>query len=253
MLLIIIIYFVNFLIGKSKNYRLATAWYTSHRELLERNFFIVGDDGTSLDLKKVNTNINQDEESSPKNDDPDSESSSSSSDVGKLIKDSENSYGLWCTGRQTCDGMLAQLKLVKRQDLVNGVLMQLIKPQSDQIILSVEYPTQRDTLDSFVFCLTNKKQSKKLFEDYQDLSSYTVEKRLLPTGGNGASGGNGGDVSFSSIDYKYGEMLSGSVAAKYSMLNECSEVPNAILDRQVCAFLNKYPGSYYIYIFFKSL
>ena len=181
----------------------------------------------------------------------DSDAAESETAGGKLIKDSENSYGLWCTGRQTCDGLLVQLKLLKRQDLVNGVLMQLLKPQSDQIILSVEYPTQRDSLDSFVFCLTTKKQSKRLFDDYQDVSLCTTEKRLLPTGKSGNSGSEAG-VFVSSGDYKYAEMLSASVAAKYTLLNECSEVPNAILDRQVCAFLNKYPGENFLTISLKK-
>lgn len=46
---VIVTYFSNFIYGKTKNYRLVSAWYQSHRELLERHFTIVGDDGTSLD------------------------------------------------------------------------------------------------------------------------------------------------------------------------------------------------------------
>ena len=111
--------------------------------------------------------------------------------------------------------MLAQLKLIKRQDLINGVLMQMLKPQSDQIILSVEYP---DVLDSFVFCLANKKQSKRLFDDFQDVSSFCSEKKISDS---------------------CGEMLSATQAAKYIMLNECSEIPGQLMDARVCAFLNK--------------
>jgi hypothetical protein len=118
--------------------------------------------------------------------------------------------------------MLAQLKLIKRQDLINGVLMQMLKPQSDQIILSVEYP---DVLDSFVFCLANKKQSKRLYDDFQDVSSFCSEKKI-----SDSCGGGGG-----------GEMLSATQAAKYVMLNECSEIPGQLMDARVCAFLNKYP------------
>jgi hypothetical protein len=36
------VYFLNFLAGKSKNSRLAQAWLTSHRDLLESNFTVVG-------------------------------------------------------------------------------------------------------------------------------------------------------------------------------------------------------------------
>lgn len=211
LLCFIFVYLVNFLYGKSKNYRLVYTWFQAHRELLERNFAVVGDDGNSTQLPgQINSETSQPE-------------------IGTLIKDSENSYGLWCTGRQMCDGMLVQLKLVKRQDLINGVLMQFIKPQSDQIIVSVEYPNP-DDIDNFVFCLTNKKISQQLFNDYQDLSSYCLEKKTLPSGGSSFSG-----------DYKYADLLNSTVASKYTMLNESMEVPNAILDMRVCAFLNKYP------------
>lgn len=82
----IFIYLVNFLYGKSKNYRLVFTWFQAHRELLERNFTVVGDDGTSQNLPgQIN-------------------SETQAPEIGSLIKDSENSYGLWCTGRQMCDG-----------------------------------------------------------------------------------------------------------------------------------------------------
>ena len=36
------VYFLNFLAGKTKNNKLAQAWLSSHRELLDTNFAIVG-------------------------------------------------------------------------------------------------------------------------------------------------------------------------------------------------------------------
>jgi hypothetical protein len=37
------VYFLNFLAGKTKNSKLAQAWLTSHKQLLEDNFTIVGE------------------------------------------------------------------------------------------------------------------------------------------------------------------------------------------------------------------
>lgn len=51
------------------------------------------------------------------------------------MKESENIYALWCSGRSCVEGMLVELKLLKRQDLVN-VLLRLFKPASDQIVSS---------------------------------------------------------------------------------------------------------------------
>ena len=36
------VYFLNFLAGKTKNSKLAQAWFTAHKSLLEENFQIVG-------------------------------------------------------------------------------------------------------------------------------------------------------------------------------------------------------------------
>jgi hypothetical protein len=111
--------------------------------------------------------------------------------------------------------------------------MQFVKPQSDQIVVSVEYPDQ-DSVDSFVFCLANKKITQQLFADYQDLATFCTERKTLPSNGSAAG---------ISLDYKYAEYLSNSVGNKYMLLNEVGEVPNTILDSNVCKFLNKYPDA----------
>ncbi|RNA26506.1 Coiled-coil domain-containing 47 [Brachionus plicatilis] len=198
MLGVIAIYLAFYLVGKSKNSRFVHAWYQANLDLLEKNFSLVGDDGQSSELN-------------------------SSSEQGTFIKDSDNSYGLWCSGRQGCEGLLIQLKLIKRQDLINGMVMQMIKPKSDQLIFSVEYPNKED-IDSFVFCLTGKKQSQQMFNDYQDLSSFCVEKKLS-----------------SSVQSQFVDLLSAQVNQKYVVLNEIGEIPNYMLDKTVCAFMNKYP------------
>ena len=52
---------------------------------------------------------------------------------GTLMKESENVYALWCSGRVCVEGMLVELKLLKRQDLIN-VMANLFKPCADQIV-----------------------------------------------------------------------------------------------------------------------
>lgn len=84
MILGLVVYFINFATGKSKNTRIANSWFHTHRQLLEENFSLVGDDN-SLDS---NENVH-------------------------LIKESENIFTLWCSGRTCCEGMLVELKLLK--------------------------------------------------------------------------------------------------------------------------------------------
>ncbi|KAK2499174.1 hypothetical protein MC885_015738, partial [Smutsia gigantea] len=97
-------YIMNYIIGKNKNSRLAQAWFNTHRELLESNFALVGDDGTNKEAAST----------------------------GKLNQENEHIYNLWCSGRVCCEGMLIQLRFLKRQDLLN-VLARMMRPVSDQV------------------------------------------------------------------------------------------------------------------------
>ena len=53
--------------------------------------------------------------------------------AGSLVKESENIYALWCSGRICCEGMLVTLKFIKRQDLISTI-GSLFRPASDQIV-----------------------------------------------------------------------------------------------------------------------
>lgn len=86
----LIVYFINFATGKSKNTKIANIWFQTHRQILEDNFSLVGDDG-SIDK---NENVN-------------------------LVKESENIFTLWCSGRVCCEGMLVELKFIK-VSLISG-------------------------------------------------------------------------------------------------------------------------------------
>ncbi|GFS11913.1 coiled-coil domain-containing protein 47, partial [Elysia marginata] len=94
------VYFLNFLAGKNKNCKLATAWLSAHKELLETQFSIV------------------------------------------------------------------ELKLLKRQDLIN-LLLRIFKPASDQVIVKVELDEGK--MDNFVFCVAQKRSAAKLHKDMNDL------------------------------------------------------------------------------------
>lgn len=187
MIAIILAYSTNMFIGKTKNAALANVWFESNRELLEKNFALVGDDGTTTDIIGDNS--------------------------VKMIRESDNVFGIWCSGRQSCLSMFIQLKFLKRQDLI-GVVSGLMKPlNNDQIIISVEF--DRKDLDSYVFCLANRKITQALMRDYQDISEYCLEKKQL------------------------GEKY--DLSSKYAILNEIGEIPSVILDSRVCAFINKHP------------
>ena len=57
----IVVYFLNFFTGKSKNQRIANAWFTAHKSLLDSNFALVGDDG-SKDVDEIETHLQKESE-----------------------------------------------------------------------------------------------------------------------------------------------------------------------------------------------
>ncbi|XP_032241135.1 PAT complex subunit CCDC47 isoform X2 [Nematostella vectensis] len=167
-------YALNFFAGRTKNSKLATAWLKSHKELLESNFHIVGDDGQAEEPQQ-----------------------------GIMVKESESLYSLWCTGRTGCNGMLVELKLQKRHDLVN-VMSYLVKPVKDSITVTVHMTDEE--MDNFVFAIVPKKTVSKMQKELQDLSFFCPDKK------SGA---------------KY------DLPASLVILSESNEVANTLLTQQV--------------------
>lgn len=184
MLIGLIAYFSNYFVGRNKNSKLANMWLTAHRQLLEDNFAMVGDDG------KKETD--------------------SSGPVG-FVKESESLYALWCSGRTCCEGMLVELKMIKRQDLVSGVIG-LIRKTQDQVQIKVEI--SKDSMDNFVLAIATKKSAARLFKDMTDLSKFCT--------------------SVAKPDEKY------HIPVGFALLSEIQEAAAAIIDSRLIAMLNKY-------------
>lgn len=177
----LVIYFINFINGRTKNQKLANAWFSSHKQLLEQNFSLVGDDG------KTSENENP-----------------------GLMKESENVYTLWCSGRLCCEGMLVELKLIKRQDLIH-VVKQFMKPVQDQIVVKVN--VNPEDMDTFVFAVANKKTAAQLAKEMADISTFCPEKKSIE---------------------KYG------LPTSFVLFSEVGEVAANILDPKVTSIFNKH-------------
>jgi hypothetical protein len=182
---VVVVYFINFFVGKAKNQRIANCWFSCNKALLESNFALVGDDG-SKEVDDIET---------------------------KLVKESESVFSLWCSGRVACDGMLIEMRTLKRQDLVS-VISNIIKPSRDQVQVKVHM--NDEDMDTFVFCLASKKAAAKLIKEMSDISTFCPEKR--------------------SVD-KYG------VSEKFVIMSEIAEVAAAMMDAKMTAVLNKYSDS----------
>uniref|UniRef100_U5EJN1 PAT complex subunit CCDC47 n=1 Tax=Corethrella appendiculata TaxID=1370023 RepID=U5EJN1_9DIPT len=182
MLFGLLAYFTNYLYGKKKNSTIANLWLNTHKTLLEENFALVGDDGR------------KESEGSTLN----------------FVKESESLYTLWCSGRVCCEGMLVELKMIKRQDLVS-IIAGMMKPTQDQLHIKVEM--SKDSMDNFVFCIAAKKIATKLFKELVDLNKFCT---LV-----------------NKAEDKYN--ING-----YSLLSEMQEVSQTLLDARLITALNKY-------------
>lgn len=179
----LVVYFINYTIGKGKNVTICHNWIAAHKSFLEENFALIGDD-----TKKESDN-----------------------QPYGFIKESDSIYTLWCSGRNLVEGMLIELKLIKRQDLLS-ITMGLAKKVQDQVQIRVEL--SQGVMDSFVMAIASKKSVAKNFKDLTDLKQYCInvtkadEKYNLPTG--------------------------------FSVLSEIPEATAAMIDSRVIAVLNKY-------------
>jgi len=93
---ILVWYIFNFFSGKNLNYKIANTWMEENMQFLSTQFSEVGGANT----------------------DEDSEKTENENSVPTLTYNSSNIFTLWCTGRKDCEGMLVEIKLVARQDLL---------------------------------------------------------------------------------------------------------------------------------------
>nr|XP_023687170.1 coiled-coil domain-containing protein 47-like [Paramormyrops kingsleyae] len=86
--------------------------------------------------------------------------------TGKLNQENDHIYNLWCSGRVCCEGMLVQMKFLKRQDLLN-VLARMMRPMCDQV--QVKVVLNDEDMDTFVFAVGTKKALARMQKEMQDL------------------------------------------------------------------------------------
>jgi len=156
MILLLLGYLINFLIGRSKNARLASTIYSSQRDLLERNFSLVGDNGQTRNISSTDDQTNTD------------------LTTNDMHKESESLYILWCSGRTSIESMLIEIRFIKRQCLFNS-LAAMIKSINDTIVYTIDY--SKDDMETFVFCLAKKRSAAKLHRDMNDLSQFCSERK----------------------------------------------------------------------------
>jgi len=118
-----------------------------HWPVLEENFYFLGDNSSKVE-----------------------------DDAGKrqYNKMSDSLFQMWCSGRICCEGMLVELKLLKRQDIV-ALISNIFRPTKDIFRCTVELA--KEDMDSIVFAVANKKAAAKISKEFNDLIQYCTDKK----------------------------------------------------------------------------
>ncbi|CAM6113993.1 unnamed protein product [Calypogeia fissa] len=136
----IIAYGFVYYFGRKENEKLALSWaahYAGKDSVMEKNFSLLGTgDGVDSPL---------------------------------LMKEGQNVFKFYASGRRYCEGLLATMDLKSRHDLITR-LWYLISPRKDEITIDVFM--NDENMDTFVFALARKKAAKALQKDIKDLNQF---------------------------------------------------------------------------------
>ncbi|KAL5856905.1 hypothetical protein ACOSQ3_004363 [Xanthoceras sorbifolium] len=146
----LIMFLINYFTGKRENENLALAWaakFATKDSIFEKNFSLLGvGEGDDSPL---------------------------------LLKEGQNVFKFYASGRRYCSGLLATMELKSRHDLISR-LYNLVVPCKDEITFEVYM--NEDAMDHVVFAMAKKKAAKGMQKELQDLNRF-AGLVAAPTGG----------------------------------------------------------------------
>ncbi|KAF5744002.1 hypothetical protein HS088_TW08G00590 [Tripterygium wilfordii] len=148
----LIIFAINYFTGKTENENLALAWaakFATKDSIFEKNFSLLGvGEGDDSPL---------------------------------LLKEGQNVFKFYASGRRYCQGLLATMELKSRHDLM-ARLYNMVVPCRDEITFEVYM--NEDAMDHVVFALAKKKAAKTMQKEVRDLQRF-AGILATPTGNGG--------------------------------------------------------------------
>ncbi|MCL7038307.1 hypothetical protein MKW94_011473 [Papaver nudicaule] len=131
---------VNYFTGKKENENIALSWasrFATKDSIFDKNFSLLGTgDGKDTPL---------------------------------LLKEGQNVFKFYASGRRYCQGLLATMELKSRHDLISRVY-NMIVPCKDEITFQVYM--NDESMDHVMFALAKKKAVKIMHKEYMDLQRY---------------------------------------------------------------------------------
>jgi hypothetical protein len=136
----LLIYGTVYWLGKKENERIALAWasqFVSKDSIFEKNFSLLGTgDGP---------------------DDP------------LLVKEGQNVFKFYASGRRYCEGLLATMEFQARHDLLSRAWY-LVSPGKDE--LNIDVYMNDENMEPIVFAITRRKQGKEMLKECKDLQQF---------------------------------------------------------------------------------
>lgn len=136
----LIMFLINYFTGKRENENLALSWaakFATKDSIFEKNFSLLG--------------VGEGEDSP------------------LLLKEGQNVFKFYASGRRFCSGLLATLELKSRHDLISRVY-NFVVPCKDEITFEVYM--NDDAMDHVVFALAKKKAAKGMQKEMRDLNRF---------------------------------------------------------------------------------
>lgn len=131
---------INYFTGRRENENLALAWaaqFATKNSIFEKNFSLLGvGEGDDSPL---------------------------------LLKEGQNVFKFYASGRRYCQGLLATMELKSRHDLISRIY-NMVVPCKDEI--SFEVYMNDESMDQVVFAVAKKKVAKGLLKELPDLQKF---------------------------------------------------------------------------------
>ncbi|CAI0439463.1 unnamed protein product [Linum tenue] len=146
----LIMFVINYFTGKRENENIALAWaakFATKDSIFEKNFSLLGvGEGDDSPL---------------------------------LLKEGQNVFKFYASGRRFCQGLLATMELKSRHDLI-AKMYNMVVPCKDEITFQVQM--NDNAMDHVIFALAKKKAAKTMLKEVRDLQRFAV---LVPQPANG--------------------------------------------------------------------
>ncbi|OIT26179.1 PREDICTED: uncharacterized protein At5g49945-like [Nicotiana attenuata] len=136
----LIMFVINYFTGKKENENLALAWaskFATKDSIFEKNFSLLGVGETD--------------------------------DSPLLLKEGQNVFKFYASGRRFCQGLLATMELKSRHDLISR-LYNMVVPCKDEITFEVYM--NDDAMDHVVLAVARKKLAKTMQKEITDLQRF---------------------------------------------------------------------------------